>query len=183
MERNKRIYRIWAGMKQRCNNPKCRSARWYHDKGIRVCDQWAGNFYEFQQWAMENGYFDTASIDRIDPSKGYSPENCRWITLDENRRRANIKGVKRNATSYKINLDTTEGRILKLLNQISEAKGAEFTEGLVTGINMMAPRQPTREEAIAAIEHYISRMDTREVRLFAAFGRGLISGKEHNDHG
>lgn len=24
------------------------------------------------------------SIDRIDPMKGYSPDNCRWITVSEN---------------------------------------------------------------------------------------------------
>ena len=94
MERNKRLYNIWACMKQRCNNPNHTAAPWYHDKGIRVCEQWETDFNCFQKWAFENGYFEGGSIDRIDPLKGYNPENCRWITLDENRRRANRKGKK-----------------------------------------------------------------------------------------
>lgn len=95
MKRNKRLYNIWACMKQRCNNPNNPAAPWYHDKGIRVCEQWDKDFEDFQMWAMENGYFEGGSIDRIDPEKGYSPENCRWITLDENRKRAHPKGAKK----------------------------------------------------------------------------------------
>ena len=75
-------------MKQRCNNPKHTAARWYHAKGIRVCDEWNRDFKAFQAWARENGYFDKGSIDRIDPAQGYTPENCRWVTIEENRRRA-----------------------------------------------------------------------------------------------
>ena len=85
---DKRLYNIWACMKQRCNNPKHTAARWYHDKGIRVCDEWNESFHSFAKWAKQNGYFDGGSIDRIDSSKGYNPENCRWITLEENRSRA-----------------------------------------------------------------------------------------------
>ena len=36
---NKRLYNIWSCMKQRCNNPKHTAARWYHDKGIKVCEK------------------------------------------------------------------------------------------------------------------------------------------------
>ena len=31
------------------------------------------------------------SIDRINPNKGYSPENCRWISFSENAKRVNHK--------------------------------------------------------------------------------------------
>lgn len=87
-----RLANIWNGMKQRCNNPNHSAARWYHDRGIRVCKEWNDNFYLFQAWAIANGYADGLSIDRIDPDGDYCPENCRWITLGENRRRARKNG-------------------------------------------------------------------------------------------
>ena len=83
-----RLYNIWGCMKQRCNNPKHTAAAWYHDKGIRVCDEWNTSFKSFETWALCNGYADDLSIDRIDSDKNYCPENCRWIPIAENRRRA-----------------------------------------------------------------------------------------------
>lgn len=64
--RDKWLYNIWACMKQRCNNPKHTAAAWYHDKGIRVCEEWSDNFHAFQTWALANGYADDLTIDRID---------------------------------------------------------------------------------------------------------------------
>jgi hypothetical protein len=87
----KRLYRIYSGMKQRCNNPANPSAKYYHFKGIRVCPQWERSFDSFFQWAIGNGYKDNLTIDRVDPRRGYEPSNCRWITREENSRRAHIK--------------------------------------------------------------------------------------------
>lgn len=91
-KKDPRLANIWNGMKQRCNNPNHTAARWYHDRGIRVCKEWNDDFYLFQAWAIANGYADDLSIDRIDPDGNYCPENCRWITLDENRNRARKNG-------------------------------------------------------------------------------------------
>lgn len=81
--KNKRLYNIWSCMKQRCNNPNHTAARWYHDKGIRVCPEWL-NFETFQEWALSHGYREDLSIDRINSDKNYCPENCQWIPLKEN---------------------------------------------------------------------------------------------------
>ena len=76
-------------MRQRCNNPNNTAAPWYHDKGIRLCEEWESNFADFQSWAISNGYRDDLTIDRVDPNGNYCPENCRWISRSENSRRAN----------------------------------------------------------------------------------------------
>lgn len=69
-------------MKRRVKGYDEHSRRLYKDKGIAVCDEWQ-DFMPFYEWAMASGYDDSLSIDRIDASKGYCPENCRWATIDE----------------------------------------------------------------------------------------------------
>lgn len=80
-----RLYGIWSSMLQRCNNPKAISYKYYGGKGITVCDEWK-DASAFLKWAMSNGYSDNLTLDRIDSSKNYCPENCRWITNDEQQR-------------------------------------------------------------------------------------------------
>ena len=77
-----RLHRIWNNMLQRCGNPKNDSYSTYGAKGIAVCDEWK-DFENFYEWAMSSGYADNLSIDRIDNSKGYSPDNCHWATPQE----------------------------------------------------------------------------------------------------
>lgn len=82
MARNKRLYTIWNGMKQRCFNHKNPSFDNYGGRGIIVCQEWLC-FSEFQKWALNNGYNDNLTIDRLDFNGIYEPENCWWATLQE----------------------------------------------------------------------------------------------------
>ncbi len=61
-----------------------------------MCNEWR-DFRNFYEWAMNAGYRDDLSIDRIDNYKGYCPENCRWATRKE---QANNKTTNR---IYEIN--------------------------------------------------------------------------------
>lgn len=84
-----RLYRIWGGMKKRCYNPNADNYKHYGGRGITICDLWLHDFAAFQSWALSHGYNDTLSIDRIDNDRGYSPDNCRWVSItDQNRHRS-----------------------------------------------------------------------------------------------
>ena len=96
--RETRLYGVWHSMKNRCNNPNGKDYHLYGGRGIKVCPGWNSSFEEFRNWAELNGYDETApfgkcTIDRIDNNKGYSPDNCRWITNAEQQKNKRKKTV------------------------------------------------------------------------------------------
>lgn len=82
-KRNTRLYTIWDNMKRRCANENATEYKNYGGKGINVCDIWLNDFLAFYNWSIENGYQDNLTIDRKNNNKNYSPENCRWISIQE----------------------------------------------------------------------------------------------------
>jgi hypothetical protein len=90
-----RLYKTHRGMLERCcniNSPKYSN---YGERGIIVCDEWLGEygFVNFYNWAINNGYTDELTIDRINVNGNYCPENCRWATWEE-------QAVNRSNTRY-----------------------------------------------------------------------------------
>lgn len=78
-----RLGSIYHNIKTRCSNPNYDKYNYYGGKGITMCDEWLASYDAFESWALEHGYTDDLTIDRIDVNKGYSPDNCRWVTWKE----------------------------------------------------------------------------------------------------
>lgn len=95
--RKTREYRIWRNMKSRCSNPKATGYDYYGGNGITVCPEWRNSFVQFLS-DMRRVPTRFHSIDRIDPTDGYEPRNCRWATPVEQ------AGNKGSSTSLRIRI-------------------------------------------------------------------------------
>lgn len=82
-KRYTRLYKIWCGMKYRCYNENYDGYNNYGGRGIIVCQEWITDFENFYEWAIENGYKDTLTIERINVNGNHCPENCKWATMKE----------------------------------------------------------------------------------------------------
>lgn len=93
------IYRAWANMKTRCNNSNFIDYAYYGGRGIRVCERWSsfGNFLADMQATHEPGL----TLDRIDYNGDYSPENCRWVsTQDQANNKRNNRVIEYNGETH-----------------------------------------------------------------------------------
>lgn len=109
-----RLYKTYLGMIARCYDSTKHNYSHYGGRGITVCEEWRSDVSAFQKWAVENGYNDNLQIDRIENNKGYSPDNCRFVTPKQN---ANNKSDNR--------LITLNG-ITKTVAQWAEEKGVTY---------------------------------------------------------
>jgi hypothetical protein len=83
---HKKLYAVWQYMITRCYNEQCKDYANYGGRGITVCDLWKDDYFEFESWALENGYKEGLTLDRENVDGNYYPFNCRWITHREQAR-------------------------------------------------------------------------------------------------
>lgn len=101
-----KLYGTWKQMRQRCSCPYNAHYKDYGGRGIRVCEQWDKSYRAFREWAHKNGYDTGLTIERINNNKGYSPDNCKWVTIQEQQfnkrdnRLITINGVTKTLTEW-----------------------------------------------------------------------------------
>src|ERR1700690_13838 len=77
------LYRIWNKMKDRCYNNKHIHYKSYGGRGIEVCEEWLNDFMSFYNWAINNGWSEGLTLDRINNANGYSTFNCKFSTAKQ----------------------------------------------------------------------------------------------------
>lgn len=160
---NTRLYRVWSGMKDRCYNKNCKGYHHYGGRGIVVCDEWKDDFMCFYEWAMANGYDETAprgqyTIERKDNDGPYSPDNCCWATIREQ------EGNKRN--TLRVN---AEGEDIRLV-ELAERKGIKYSTAL--------KQHTRRKQGVIPREEYLSKVQM-EARSRLEATREVWSQKPH----
>ena len=123
------LHNRWKAMKQRTLNPKDKRYKDYGGRGIELCEEWL-EFEEFEKWALENGYSEELSLDRIDNDLGYNPSNCRWISVVKNNRNrrttATIDGIPLKEVSEKYGIKYTTLRTYYYKKKIKTLQDVEL---------------------------------------------------------
>lgn len=85
------LYRKWISMKARCLRKSHKQWENYGGRGIDVCAEWL-DFEPFAEWALQNGFKAHLTLERVNNNKGYSPNNCVWVSQKEQLRntRSNV---------------------------------------------------------------------------------------------
>lgn len=138
--KNRRLYNCWHNMRNRCNLANRKDSKYYHDKGITYCNEWE-TYENFQDWALLNGYADDLTLDRIDGNKPYCPENCRWITIQEQQKNRSFchyftyngetKILSEWAREFNIPWKTLKDRIFKFGYSFEEAISLKYPRNTI----------------------------------------------------
>lgn len=135
-----RIYKIYYSMKSRCNNTKSKHYKNYGGRGIEICSEWLNDFNKFHKWALENGYSDNLTIDRINNDGNYEPNNCRWTTRNVQSRNTRLLS-KRNTSGYR---------------GVSKHRNSFVSEITVDNKNIYLGYYKTKELAAIAYNKYVA---------------------------
>jgi len=80
---NHKLYKVFSGMIKRCYNKNNKDYKNYGDKGVLIYNKWLEDRTLFFEWALQNGWKEGLTIERIEVNGNYEPNNCKFITMKE----------------------------------------------------------------------------------------------------
>lgn len=174
MESRTRLYKIWENMKQRCYNPHHQAYNRYGGRGITICNEWKTNYQAFKEWALSHGYDVHLTIDRIDNDKGYCPDNCRWITIQEQQKNRRIRRdaiwviVNGERMTLKQAAEVTGQKYCTLLKRAKREK-----KGTITRSEYLQKAKERREAVIKAVQENPT-LSTRKIAAITGVNRTTV---------
>ena len=129
-----REYRIWVGIKSRCNNPKNRAYADYGLRGVSLSDKWAKSFDQF--YADMGDCPEGMSIDRVNNDGNYEKSNCRWATRHEQSRNTSrninitFDGITLTLMDWAKRLNVPYYRLRNRIKELGWSIDRAFTEGV-----------------------------------------------------
>lgn len=134
------LYNKMRNMKKRCYNPNSKDYKDYGARGIKICKEWLDDFNTFYDWAIESGWKDGLTIDRIDVDGDYEPSNCQWQTrAEQNRNQRKTKYVEINGDSKLL------GDWAKQYGLAPSAVWSRYNRG-VRGADLLKPTRPRKSK-------------------------------------
>ena len=116
------VYRTWADMKTRCNNPNRKEYKYYGGRGISICKRWE----KFQNFYNDMGDRpEGLTLDRIDNDGNYEPENCRWTTYAEQNHNSRWAKLTKQDIP-KIHEMRKSGMLFKEIGEVFDCTGAHI---------------------------------------------------------
>lgn len=183
-------YNSWRAMKERCYGKKYWARKHYSGKGITVCDRWRIGPDGFANFLADMGDRpDGMSLDRIDNSKGYCPENCRWADQKQQVRNSsrvtNAIITQDELANAKVSMSSVYCRIRKGWSKEAalNTPGQQWKRTKVYGpCPICGATWERRGAKFCCREHYIAWVKTRprgkENRFLKGGGSNEKKGKE-----
>lgn len=134
--KSSRLIDIFRDMNRRCYDEKRTGYSNYGGRGITICDEWLNDYTSFENWAINNGYNDNLTIDRIDVNGNYEPSNCRWVDRKtqnnnkRNNRHITYNGETKTLMEWSEHLNIPYGRLKNRLR-----RGWDIERTFTTDIN------------------------------------------------
>lgn len=139
--KHKELRSIFKGMEDRCYNKNSKDYCRYGGKGIEIAEEWIKDNASFELWSEENGWRPGLTIDRIDSDKWYSPENCQWVTKEDNSRYKSdtriieVDGIYKTGNEWSVYLKLGKNTINDMLRKNTEQTVKRFIKARIKNPN------------------------------------------------